>query len=106
MAEAAAAELLHVQVCYAEAQRQFLYDLRVPPGTTLADAVNRCAVTAHLKEGKLEHHRVGIYGKLKSPDTVLRDRDRVEIYRPLQADPKEARRRRAEKKRADKTVKA
>lgn len=103
MAEAAGtgAASLHVQVCYAEAQHQFLYDLRVPPGTTLAEAVNRSAVTAHLKDGTLENHRVGIYGKLKTPDTVLRDHDRVEIYRPLQADPKEARRRRAAKKKAD-----
>jgi hypothetical protein len=42
--------------------------------------------------------RVGIYGKLKSMDTMLRDRDRVEIYRPLIADPKESRRKRAAKK--------
>lgn len=93
-------ELLHIQVCYAEAERQYLYELQVPPGTTLADAVGRCAVNAHLQDGKLENHSVGIYGKLKAPDTVLRERDRVEIYRPLQADPKEARRRRAEKKKA------
>ena len=84
---------LSVAVCYASANDQHLVNLTVPAGTTLVQAAHSA-----FPDLDLSLHRVGIFGKLKTPDTVLREHDRVEIYRPLLADPKESRRRRASKK--------
>jgi putative ubiquitin-RnfH superfamily antitoxin RatB of RatAB toxin-antitoxin module len=92
------AELLTVQVCYARPDRQYLRELEVPAGTTLHQAIDSSGVVAEAPEIDLSVWRVGIHGKLKPLDTVLREGDRVEIYRPLTADPKEARRRRAVKR--------
>jgi putative ubiquitin-RnfH superfamily antitoxin RatB of RatAB toxin-antitoxin module len=91
------ADVLAVQVCYAGPQRQFLRELQVPAGTTLHQAVKLSGVIEAAPEIDLSVWRVGIHGKLKTLDTVLRKNDRVEIYRPLIADPKQARRVRAEK---------
>lgn len=87
------ATMLMVQVCYATVTDQRLISLSVTDGTTLEQAVRRA-----LPDIDLHQHRVGIFGRLKTPETLLRDHDRVEIYRPLLADPKESRRRRAHKK--------
>lgn len=89
---------ISVEVCFAKPDRYALEKLIVPPGATLRDAVIQSGIIEQFPEIDLAVCRVGIYGKLKTLDTVLRDRDRVEIYRPLQADPKEARRKRAGKK--------
>ena len=64
-------------------------------GATVQDAVRQSAVLEEAGGIDLADCRLGIYGKLKTLDTVLREGDRVEIYRPLMADPKDARRRRA-----------
>jgi putative ubiquitin-RnfH superfamily antitoxin RatB of RatAB toxin-antitoxin module len=87
-----------VQVCYAKPGSCILEDLTVPAGATVHDAIRQSGILERLAEIDLTVCRVGIHGKLKSLDTVLRDRDRVEIYRPLLADPKESRRKRAMKK--------
>lgn len=89
---------IRVQVCYARSDSQVLKSLLLPAGTSLRAAIARSGVLGLAPEIDLEACRVGIYGKLKTLDTVLRDHDRVEIYRPLIADPKESRRKRAEKK--------
>lgn len=89
--------VIAVQVCYAEADTYILEDLAVPAGTTVHDAIIRSGIVQRLPEIDLTVCRVGIYGKLRSLDTVLRDRDRVEVYRPLLADPMESRRKRAVK---------
>lgn len=94
---------LRIQVCYAEPVRQVLHELTLPAGASIADAIVKSGIAEHLPAAELEACKVGIYGKLKTRETVLRDRDRVEIYRPLLADPKDARRRRAEKKTRNKT---
>jgi uncharacterized protein len=94
--------LLHVQVCYARPDVQVVRDLDVPAGTTLRQAIERSGVLRDLPDIDLAACRVGIFGKLKDLDAVLREQDRIEIYRPLIADPKEARRRRAGKKAAGK----
>jgi putative ubiquitin-RnfH superfamily antitoxin RatB of RatAB toxin-antitoxin module len=86
---------LHVQVCFAKPDMQILRDLIVPEGTTLHGAIVRSGLLDEVTEIDLATCRVGIYGKLKPLDTVLRDRDRIEVYRPLMADPKESRRKRA-----------
>lgn len=62
----------------------------VPLGTTL-----EAALRVALPGCDLSQFRLGIYGKLKSGDTLLRQHDRIEVYRPLLADPKDSRRRRA-----------
>ena len=94
------AELIPVQVCYATAMRELWRDLAVAPGTTIEQAIVQSALLADLPGVDLATHPVGLYGKKKPLDTILRAYDRIEIYRPLVADPKETRRRRADKKAA------
>ena len=84
-----------VQVCHALPDRSFLRALTVPAGTTIGQAVEQSGLLQAIPGIDLAVNMVGIYGKKKPLDTVLHEHDRVEVYRPLQADPKEARRRRA-----------
>lgn len=94
MAEA----MIHVQVCFALPDRQFLRDLEVAEGTNLIEAIQQSGLLREVPTLDLSVCQVGIHGKLRDMHVALRDRDRVEIYRPLIADPKESRRKRAEKK--------
>jgi len=89
---------LRVQVCFALPDRQFLHSLSVPPGTTALQAIHQSGLLHQIPTLDLSTCQVGIFGKLTDINAALRDRDRVEIYRPLIADPKESRRRRADKK--------
>lgn len=95
MAESGGA--IEVQVCYATAQHEYLRDLVVPPGCTIEAAIRLSGVLDEIAGIDLALQPVGLYGKKRPLDTVLRARDRIEIYRPLLADPKDARRRRARK---------
>jgi putative ubiquitin-RnfH superfamily antitoxin RatB of RatAB toxin-antitoxin module len=92
------AEPLQVYVCYATPQREFVRPMKVEEGTTIGQAIELSGVLAEFPDINLVTAPVGIYAKKKTLDTVLRERDRVEIYRPLVADPKDSRRRRAAKK--------
>ena len=98
MADHSDPNLIHVQVCFAKADFQFLCDLSLPEGTTVLQAIERSKLVEQVPEVDLSVCRVGIYGKLKTLDTTLREHDRVEVYRALIADPKESRRKRADKK--------
>jgi putative ubiquitin-RnfH superfamily antitoxin RatB of RatAB toxin-antitoxin module len=89
-----------VAVCYALPDVSFLVQLDVDDGTTIAQAIAASGVLARFPEIDLTRNQLGLFGKLKPADTVLRDGDRIEIYRPLQADPMESRRRRARHKAA------
>lgn len=89
------AEMLNVQVCYALPERQELIAVKVNEGATIRDAVEASGLLKKYPELVIETCKVGVFGKLGKLDTVLRDRDRVEIYRPLIADPKEVRKQRA-----------
>lgn len=89
------ADDIQVQVCHALPDSSFLHALKVPAGTTIGQAVVLSGLLQKIPDIDLAVNMVGIYGKKKPLDTVLREHDRVEVYRPLQADPKEARRRRA-----------
>jgi putative ubiquitin-RnfH superfamily antitoxin RatB of RatAB toxin-antitoxin module len=91
------ADQINIQVCYASNALQFLRALRVDAGTTLEQAIALSGVLQAAPEIDLATMAVGIYAKKKTLDTVLREHDRVEIYRPLIADPKNARRRRSAK---------
>lgn len=89
-----AAETIHIQVCYASDALQFLRALQVPVGTTLEQAVALSGLAAELPGVDVSALETGIYAKKKPRDTILREHDRIELYRPLIADPKHARRRR------------
>jgi uncharacterized protein len=84
-----------VEVAYARPDVQVIMPVQVPSGATVADALSSSRITERFPEIDLETAKVGIFGKLTRMDTVLKPRDRVEIYRPLIADPKEVRRQRA-----------
>ncbi|MGI9213992.1 MAG: RnfH family protein [Methylococcaceae bacterium] len=81
-----------VEVAYAKPDEQFLVRLDVSPGTTAESAVKRSGVLERFPEIDLTQNAVGIFAKVCSLQQVLRAGDRVEIYRPLIADPKVMRR--------------
>lgn len=89
------AEMIKVEVCYALPAKQELVGVKLPEGATLAQALEASGLLQKYPEIDLKKNKFGIYAKLSKPETVLRDRDRVEIYRPLIADPKEVRKQRA-----------
>jgi putative ubiquitin-RnfH superfamily antitoxin RatB of RatAB toxin-antitoxin module len=91
-------DTLQIWVSYATAQDEFVQPMRVVPGVTVGQAIEGSGVLSRFPEINLVTQPVGIYGKKKTLDTVLRERDRIEIYRPLVADPKDSRRKRAAKK--------
>jgi len=84
-----------VEVSYALPQRQAIISLNVAKGTTVEQAIHASGILQQFPDIDLANNKVGIFGKLSKPDTVLREKDRVEIYRPLIANPKEIRRKRA-----------
>lgn len=86
---------IHVEVLFALPQRQELIRLELPAGSTVQQAVEASGLLRKYPEIDLSQNKLGIYAKLCKAETGLRDRDRVEIYRPLLADPKEIRRQRA-----------
>lgn len=89
-------DLINIEVVYALPDQQTLLKKAVPVGTTVMDGVLACGLLEKFPDLDLAAHKLGIFGKLSKSDAVLRDKDRIEIYRPLLADPKEVRRRRAE----------
>ena len=84
-----------VEVVYALPDTQILKRLEVPEGTTVFQAITLSDITTQFPEIDLTKNKFGIFCKLVKPETILRHQDRVEIYRPLIIDPKEARRKRA-----------
>ena len=91
----AADDAIAVEVVYARADVQEVVPLQVEPATTAREAIERSGLAARYPELSTGPLSVGIFGKSVPEDTVLRDGDRLEIYRPLIADPKQVRRRRA-----------
>ena len=91
---------INIEVVYALPNAQTLLKRQVPTGTTVMDAVQASGILEQYAEIDLATNKLGLFGKLTRTDTVLRDRDRIEIYRPLTADPKEVRRKRAEQEKA------
>ena len=90
--------MLGISVCYASDKHEWLRVMQVAPGTTIGEAIEQSGVLEAFPEINLTTQPVGIYAKKKTLDTVLREHDRIEIYRPLLADPKESRRKRAAKR--------
>ncbi len=89
-------DMINIEVVYALPAEQILLRKSVPAGTTVADAIQASGVLVKHPEIDLATNKLGIFGKLTRADAVVRDKDRIEIYRPLIADPKEVRRKRAE----------
>ena len=89
---------LEIEVAYARPDAQVLLVERVAAGTTVETAIRQSGVLERFPEIDLSTNKVGIFGKLTKLDQTLRNKDRIEIYRPLIADPKESRRKRADKK--------
>ena len=90
------AESLSIEIAYALPQKQELVHLKLPAGSTVQQAIEASGLRQKYPEIDLAKNKVGVFGKLSKLDAPLRDRDRVEIYRPLIADPKEVRKKRAE----------
>ena len=84
-----------VEVAYALEKKQTLLELEVDEGTTLKQAVELSGIIDAYPQIDLTKDETGIFGKIAKLDTVLREKDRVEIYRPLIADPKQVRKERA-----------
>jgi len=90
---------MRVEVVYAQPLEQDWQAVELPPEATVAEAIARSDILLRHPEIDLQSARVGIWGRWCTLATGLRDGDRVEIYRPLQADPKEVRRQRASRRR-------
>ncbi len=84
-----------IEVAYALPKKQLIIPIKVKQGTTAEEAIKTSGIIKKFPEIDLNVNQIGIFGKLSQKDHVLRERDRVEIYRPLIADPKEIRRQRA-----------
>jgi len=96
--ESTAAESINVEVAYATPEKQIIRTVNVNAGTSIGAAIVQSGIMVDFPELELEDARVGLFGKASAMTTVLSEGDRVEIYRPLIADPKEVRRKRAAKK--------
>lgn len=86
---------IKVEVVYGRQDRQKVVTVTLNEGATLREAVERSGLLAEFPEIDLAKNKLGIWNKLAKPDAVVRDKDRLEIYRPLIADPKEVRKQRA-----------
>jgi len=95
-------EQINIQVCYALPQQQHIIRLKLAEGAVLKDALEQSGLLEKYPEINPEQGKFGIFGKLSKLDAVLHEGDRVEIYRPLIADPKESRRKRSEEVKAEK----
>lgn len=90
--------MVNIEIAYGTADKQLLQQMQVEEGTTAREAVIRSRIAEEFPDADVRHAPLGIFGKQVKDDTVLRDKDRIEVYRPLLIDPKEARRRRVQEK--------
>ncbi len=91
-------DLIDVEVAYATAEQQVIVALKVPTGATVESAIQASELLRGFPEIDLRNAKVGIFAAVCSLDKPLKQADRVEIYRPLLHDPKDARRQRAAKR--------
>ncbi|MGY6276514.1 RnfH family protein [Methylomonas sp. MgM2] len=87
---------MNVGVCYAEADRQTWLRLEVPDESTVQQAIELSGLLTLYPTIDLTKQKVGIFGKLTKLDALIKDGDRVEIYRPITADPTKVKRRRVD----------
>jgi uncharacterized protein len=86
---------IQAAVVYAEPRRARLFEARVPAGSSVRQAIRACGILEAIPELALRELEVGVFGHSCRLDDPVRDGDRIEVYRPLLIDPKEARRQRA-----------
>ncbi|MDC9726620.1 MAG: RnfH family protein [Candidatus Thioglobus sp.] len=86
---------MNIEVAYALENKQTLLSLKVEEGITLKEAIEISGIIDKYPQIDLLKDKTGIFGKMAKLDTILREKDRVEIYRPLIADPKQVRKERA-----------
>jgi putative ubiquitin-RnfH superfamily antitoxin RatB of RatAB toxin-antitoxin module len=86
---------MNIEVAYALENKQTLLNIEVTEGISLKQAIEDSGILALYPQIDLSKDKTGIFGKIAKLDVVLRDKDRVEIYRPLIADPKQVRKERA-----------
>lgn len=84
---------MNVGVCYADSDRQLWLRMEVPDSSSVEQAIRHSGILKRFPELDLAVHKVGIFGKLVKLDAPVREGDRIEIYRPIIADPKTVRRR-------------
>ena len=92
---------IEIEVAYAEPGCQVIVPLRVPAGTSAGEAVRLSGLMDRFPAIDPGRDSIGVFGVPVSPTAPLAEGDRVEIYRPLQVSPSEARRRRAARSRKD-----
>ena len=86
--------MIRVSVAVATPARQEVAEIELPEGATVADAIAACGLETRFPREEFASLEAGVWGTRVARGTVLRDGDRVELYRPLKADPKDMRRRR------------
>lgn len=91
---------MKVEVAYAVPDAQVVVAVELPPGATIEQAIAASGLLQQFPQIDLRHDGVGIFGERRVLTDIVTDGDRVEIYRPLKADPKDQRRQRARKKRS------
>ncbi|MBB1272564.1 MULTISPECIES: RnfH family protein [Psychromonas] len=89
--------LIDIEVVYGIPHKQVLLSLKVPEGTTIENCIKLSGIVKHFPEIVPSEAVVGIFSKPDKLDNTVKQGDRIEIYRPLTADPKEMRKLRAEK---------
>ena len=87
---------MQVEVVFALAEKQVLQAVELPDGATVADAIDASAIARQFPGVDVGDLQAGIWGRTVERACAVRDGDRVELYRPLEMDPREARRLRAE----------
>ena len=87
--------LITVEVAYALIDKQALISINIDANSTLKHAITESKILFKFPEIDLENAQIGVFGQMKKLDAILKNGDRVEIYRPLICDPKQARRNRA-----------
>ena len=87
--------LITIEVAYATPEKQIVHKIKIDKRITVIEAIIASGIRVDFPEIDLENCKVGIFSKLTKMDAILNDKDRIEIYRPLIADPKEVRRQRA-----------
>ena len=84
---------MKVSIAYSTSKKQLWLNLDVSDGTTVIDAIQQSGILKRYPEIDLETQKIGVFGKMTKPDIALKEGDRVEIYRPITADPKTVKRR-------------
>ena len=86
---------IRIEVAYATPQKQLIIEHEIDPGTLPREAIRDSGIDQHFTEIDLDNCSIGVFSKIIAPNYQLQEGDRIEIYRPLIADPKEIRRQRA-----------